>query len=240
MTGLISPNRLARVASLAYLVVIVAGGWSELVVRGPLAVEGDAAATAANIVESNSLLRWAFAADMAMIVAFLAVGLTLWALLRGVSREAAIAMLVANAISVAVMSANLLNHGAIVVLEDYSAGLGAATHDALAGFFLQMHGIGYLVAQAFFGLYLLPLGILVYRSGMLPRWIGVLLMVGFAADMAQITVEYLASDADALAEAVAAPAGIAELSLTLWLLVRGVRTEPTATSERPALVAAGA
>ena len=118
MTGLISPNRLARVASLAYLVVIVAGGWSELVVRGPLAVEGDAAATAANIVESNSLLRWAFAADMAMIVAFLAVGLTLWALLRGVSREAAIAMLVANAISVAVMSANLLNHGAIVVLEE--------------------------------------------------------------------------------------------------------------------------
>ncbi|MGE3960675.1 MAG: DUF4386 domain-containing protein [Dehalococcoidia bacterium] len=240
LSSTLAPNTLARLASLAYIVVIVAGGWSELVVRQPLTVSGDRAATAGNIAGATGELRAAFGADMAMIIAFLVVGFSLWALLRRVSPEAALAMLVANAISVAVMSANLLNHGALIVLQDHAVELGSGTSGALAGFFLEMHSIGYLVAQAFFGLYLLPLGYLVYRSGMLPRWIGVLLMAGFAADMAQIGVEYLASDADALAEAVAAPAGIAELSLTLWLLVRGVRGDAGVVAQRAALSGANA
>ena len=220
---LLSTSNLARLTALFYLTVIVAGGWSELFVRSDLLVPESISATAANISESSGLLRTAFAADMVMVAAFLMVGLGLWALLRGVSREAATAMLVFNAISVAVMSANLLNHAALVALANYETQLDEGTFQALSAFFLEMHGIGYLVAQVFFGLYLLPLGVLVYCSGMLPKALGVLLIVGFAADMGQIAVEFFTPDVSSLADVVSAPAGIAELALTVWLLVKGIR-----------------
>lgn len=97
-----------------------------------------------------------------------------------------------------------------------------------------MHGIGYLVAQVFFGLYLIPLGYLVYRSCWVPRALGALLMIGGVADMAQIGVGFLLPDgASGLAEAVAAPAGIAELTLAVWLLVKGLRL-PAARRTVPA------
>jgi hypothetical protein len=75
-------------------------------------------------------------------------------------------MLVFNAVAVALMSVNMLNHAAAIVVggDRYSGELGAASADALAAFFLEMHGIGYFVAQVFSGLYLLPLGYLVLRS----------------------------------------------------------------------------
>jgi hypothetical protein len=221
------PKRvLAGMAGLLYIVVAVAGGWSELFVRDGLVVDGDVAATAANAADDASLLRLAFAADVVMMLSFLLVGLALHALLRDVSRGAATAMLTLNAVSVAVMAANLSLHAAAVVAsgDRYQDALGADASGAMAALFLDLHGIGYLVAQVFFGLYLVPLGYLVLRSGWIPRLLGWLLVVGGVADMGQIAIEYALPSVDpGIAAAVAAPAGIAEMAFAVWLIVRGTR-----------------
>jgi len=166
-----SEMRRARTAGLLYLIVAVCGGFSELYVRSSVKVAGDAAATADNIAASATLFRIGALTDLVNLVCFLVLALVLYGLLKPVSASAAQAMLVFNAVSVAVMTANMVNH---------LAALQAATSqdDALAVLFLDLHVQGYLVAGTFFGLWLLPLGYLLFRSGYAPRAPGALVMVG--------------------------------------------------------------
>jgi Domain of unknown function (DUF4386) len=166
-----TPRTLARTAGLLYLTVAVTGGFAELYVRSGALVPGDAAATAANIAESATLFRVGLATDLVNIACFLLVGLTLYTLLKPVDPRAALAMLASNAVAVAVMAANLLNHaGALLAATDpdYAAAFGGGPADALAMMFLDLHGHGYTIAQVFFGLWLLPLGYLIRQSGMSP------------------------------------------------------------------------
>ncbi|HTJ31969.1 MAG TPA: DUF4386 domain-containing protein [Dactylosporangium sp.] len=208
---------LARIAGVLYLIVAVCGGYSQLFVREKLVVHGDAAATAAHIRESAPLWRLGMISDLVNITCFLAVALVLYALLSPVSRWLATSALVCNAVSVAVMAANLLNHYAALV---------AATRgfdDRLAGFYMDVFAQGYLIGQIFFGLWLLPLGLVVYRSGMMPRALGVLAIIGSAGYIGDL----LRTPASPVLLALAA---IGEISLVLWLLAGRIRTvTPAAT-----------
>jgi hypothetical protein len=203
-----STNSLARIGGVLYLIVAVGGGFSELYARGSVTVPGDAAATAASIAAHAALFKAGFIADLIDFTAFLGVGLVLYAILRPVQPQVAVAMLTINAVSVAIQALNMLNHvGALLVATDPR--FVSMSSDAL--FFLELHRQGYLIAQIFFGLYLLPLGYLVFKSGFMPRALGVVLMIGCAGYLVGI---------------VATPAafigGLAELLFLLWLLVRGV------------------
>ena len=107
--------------------------------------------------------------------------MALYLLLRGVNELVARAMVVIVAVSVAIICLNLLNQWvALQVATDEAFGraFGPASSDALAGLFAGMQHDGYLIAQIFFGLWLLPLGYLVVKSGWFPTWIGVLLIAG--------------------------------------------------------------
>lgn len=236
-----TPATLARTAGLLYLIVAATGGFAELYVRTGALVPGDAAATAANIAESAALFRAGFAADLLNIACFLLVGLTMHALLKAVDPRVALAMLVSNAVAVAVMAANLLNHlGALLAATspDYAAAFGGQSADALALMFLDLHGHGYTIAQVFFGLWLLPLGWLIHQSGMLPRALGVLVMLGCAGYLADVTAVLLTPDYESsLSPILVWPAAIAEISLLLWLLVKGVRPRAAAS---PAVATAAA
>ena len=120
--------------------------------------------------------------------------------------------------SVAIISLNLLNQYMALQIATSEGS------DALAGLFADMHAAGYLIAQVFFGLWLLPLGYLVYRSGLFPRAIGVLLTIGCFGYLADTFVQFLArSIAESIEPFVVAPAAVGELSLVVWLLVKGVR-----------------
>ena len=214
-----SRTQLARVAGALYLLVAACGGWAELVVRSRIKVPGDAVATAANVVEHASLMRLAFAADLVNITCFLMVALVMFAILRPVNGAIAVAMVAFNATAVAIMGVNMLHHlGALLVatVPAYTSGLTAETASALVLLLLDLHGHGYHVAQIFYGLWLLPLGYLVYRSGAFPRLLGVLLMMGCGGYLGALV-------APSLAEVLAWPAGLAEISFLLWLLVRGAK-----------------
>lgn len=221
--------RLARVTGLFYLVVAVCSGFSELYVRSSLKVPGDAAATADNIAAHATMFRIAFASDLAGITFFLLVALTLYALLKTVNAGIAMAMVVFNAVAVAIMSVNMLNHAAAHVLAtnaDYAAAFSPERADALVMLFLDMHSYGYSIAEIFFGLWLLPLGYLVYTSGYFPRVLGVMLMVGCFGYLAALVLSFLFPELGATVPLIIAMVGaVAEVSFLLWLLIKGVNVK---------------
>jgi hypothetical protein len=231
-----SRNRLARAAGLLYLVVALGGGFAESV-RSSVRVPGDAAATAAGIAQHATLFRAGFAADLIDFTCFLGVGLILYALLKPVSGPIAVSMLVINAVSVAMQALNLLNQlGALLVATDpaYTAGMGSAAANDLALLLLDLQHQGYVISQVFFGLYLLPLGYLVYRSGWFPRPLGVALMFGAGGYVAGVAANFVAPGSS-LAIYPALIGGLAELLFLLWLLARGIG--PTATASRQGALA---
>ena len=191
-------------------------GFSELVVRAGAVVPGDAAATAATVRASAGLFRIAFATDVVNIVCFLVVAVLLHSVLGEVDRMVAMAMVLFNAVAVAIMGVNLVDHlGALRA---------ANSDDGLVLRLLEAHADGYLVAQVFFGLWLLPLGYLVFRSGWFPRALGVVVMAGSAGYLGDLVVRFAAADLRAaLSPVLLGVASLAEVSLLLWLLVRSVR-----------------
>ena len=217
-----SERGLARIAGSLYLVVAVLGGFAELYVRDRIVELGDPAATAANIRESATLFRAGFAADLVQATFYLFTAMALYLLLRHVNEMVARAMVVIVAVSVAIISLNLLNQFTALQIATGSA-FGGTQADALTGLFAGMHHDGYLIAQIFFGLWLVPLGYLVVRSGWFPKAIGILLIVGCFGYLADTFVQFLApSVADSIEAFIVAPAAIGELAFVAWLLVKGV------------------
>jgi hypothetical protein len=215
-------KNLVRIAGLFYLIVAVTGGFSELVVRDSLIEAGNAAATADNIATSAGLFRIAFASDLVNITFFVLAALALHALFRTIDSRVALAMVVFNAVAAAIMSVNMINHFAALRIAT-----SAGESDALVMLFADMHSSGYGIAQIFFGLWLLPLGYLVYKSGFLPRALGVALMVGAFSYLTELLAGFLFPDlSESLLLAIAMPAALAEVSLIIWLLVKGIKTRP--------------
>jgi len=197
-------KRLARIAGSLYLGVAVLGGFAELVVRDRVVELGHPGATADGIRDSATLFRVGFAADLAQATLFLFTAMALYLLLRGVNELVARAMVVIVTVSVAIICLNLLNQWValwVATDEAFANAFGAAGSDALTGLFAGMHHDGYLIAQIFFGLWLLPLGYLVDT---------------FATFLAP-------SVADAIEAIVVAPAAIGELAFVAYLLIKGVR-----------------
>lgn len=227
-----SPGALARLAGLLYLVVIVCAGFAEGYVRSGLLVPGDAAATAENIRAAEGLFRLGFSADLVAFLCDVAIAGLLYVLLAPVSRTlsllAAWFRLLAHP---AIASVNLLNHyGALLVLD--GTGLAAFEPDqldALALLLLEAHGYGYLIGGAFFGVHCALLGWLLFRSSRFPAALGVLLAVAGGGYLLESFSFFLVPALEALASGVVVvTAGVAEVSLCFWLLLKGVRPEPEA------------
>jgi hypothetical protein len=237
---MISTKALARLAGLLYLLVAVGGGFSELYVRSSVKVPGDAAATAANIAQHATLFRVGFITDLVDFTCFLGVGLVMYVILKAVNPQIALAMVVVNAVSVALQALNMLNHlGALLVATDprYTIGLSSEASHSLVLFLLEMHRQGYLIAQLFFGLYLLPLGYLVYKSGYFPKALGAILMIGCGGYLAGVAATYSSPGFESsLALFFGMLGGIAELLFLLWLLIMGANTRQGDAPRRNPLI----
>jgi hypothetical protein len=219
----------ARAAGVLYLVVIVCAGFAEGVVRAGVIVPGDPAATGANIAAAASLFRLGFVADLVAFLSDAVIAVLLYVLLRPVDRTlsllAAALRLVAHP---AIGSVNLLNHYGALLVVGGGAPIGAfdpAQLEAMAGLLLDAHGVGYLIAGAFFGTHLLVLGHLLFRSDLFPHVLGVLIGIAGLGYLAESFGVFLVPGHDALfAWIVALTAVAGEVPLALWLVVRGVKT----------------
>ncbi|WP_327092678.1 DUF4386 domain-containing protein [Nonomuraea sp. NBC_01738] len=214
----IAPRRLARIAGLLYLLVagftIFAGA-----VNASIVVPGDAAATAGNIGESAALFRIGFVAELVGATAFLLTGMALFVLLRHVNTLVAGAMVTFVVVGVTIQSLNLLNQKAALMIAT-----GRAEAGGLTMLFADLQRDGYLISQIYFGLWLLPLGYLVIKSGYFPKPLGFLLVIGCCSHLVDVFIRFLAPDLAANTSQVALiPAAVAELSFIAWLLVKAVR-----------------
>ena len=218
-----SPLFYARLAGFLYLLVIPLGIFGALYVSSRLIVPGDAATTASNIMASESLFRLGIVSDLFASIVMLLVVLVLYKLLKPVNKNMASLMVIFVLVAVPIAMLNKLNQLAALLLlssGDYLTVFTTEQLQALALLFLRLHSRGSNIAFIFWGLWLFPLGYLVFKSGFLPRILGVLLMIacfGYLINSFAIFLGYTVN--------VGIFAALGEVLFILWLLIKGVNVE---------------
>jgi hypothetical protein len=223
-----SLNKTARMAGFLYLMYMVITIPADAIARSPLIVYGDASATAKNIMASEWQFRIGIMGDLVSAVFFLLAAWALYALLKPVNKDMALLFLLLNLGGVAVYSISLLNQFAAVLLlsgADYLKVFQADQLQSLAMFFLDLHHNGYWVAQIFFGAWLFPLGFLVYKSGFLPKILGIIMMIHFVGWTTTSLLFLLFPGFGAILYLTGPLGFISESGLTLWLLIKGAREQ---------------
>jgi hypothetical protein len=225
----LSPRALSRIGGILYLIIIVLGLFEEMFVRSRLIVPGDASATAANIRSFESLWRLGIASELVLLVCAVSLTVIFFILLRPVSRDVALLAVFFNLVSLAVEASNALNLiAALFPLGDagYLASFQPEQLYALATLSIQSFEYGFGLALIFFGCDCLILGYLIFRSGFLPKAVGVLMQVaGLSYLINSFALLVAPKLADQMFPAILVPAFIGEASLCLWLLVKGVNVE---------------
>jgi hypothetical protein len=223
MSSLKNPGRFA---GLLYVLTSFVGFFAMGYVPSKLIVHGNAAATASNIAASETLFRLGIAGELIGQAGFIFVALALYDLLKGVNRRHASLMVTLIVVSIPIAFVNELNSIAALVLvrgADFLSVFEKPQRDALAMLFLNLHHHGFVVAEIFWGLWLFPLGLLVYRSRFLPRFLGVwIILAGFAWVVLSLTGILLPQYQDKV-DTYAQPAFFGEIAFMLWLLIRGAR-----------------
>jgi hypothetical protein len=222
-----STKRTARIAGLLYLLMAVTSILG-LNIPGGFIVRGDAAATADKIASSEMFYRLCVVSDLASQVLFVFLVLVLYQLLKGVNERQAALMVALVLVQVPMMFASMLCGIAPLVLlhrADYWSAFDKHQLDALTMGFLSLRSYGINAVTALWGLWLLPFGLLIFRSGFIPRILGVLLIVGCFADLA-ISVTSLLFPAYAHIANKLLVLGVGEILIILWLLIKGAKVQP--------------
>lgn len=223
-----------RFAGFLYVVSSIPGFFSLIYVPGKLFVHGDAAATADNIVAHETLFRAGVVTDLICQGMFIFVGLALYHLFKEVNARHALVMLISILVSIPISFVNEVNSNAALIMAKGAQGAGYLAvfdepqRDALARFFLNLRSSGFDIAGIFWGLWLFPLGMLVYRSRFLPRLLGVLLMLGTFAYLANSFTALLAPQYEVAVSRWASPVQAVEVVFMLWLLIRGTNPKQVA------------
>jgi hypothetical protein len=204
-----------------------------LYVPSKLFVSGDAAATANNIRASEGLLRMGIASELIHQIIAVFLVLALYRLFRSVDEGYAKQLVIFGALlSVPIMFVNVLNHVAALVLVsdvEFLTAFDRPQLDALAYLFTRLHGGGITVAAIFWGLWLFPFGILVIRSGFIPRAFGYLLLLAGFGYVVNSFVALVLPQYSPLVSQLTGPLQFAELPIIVWLAVWGAKEDATET-----------
>lgn len=233
-----STDKAARIAGALYVSLVVVGPFSLIYVPNKLIVRGNATATANNILTHEMLFRLGIAADLIGTVLFILVVMALYRLFKGVSETQASHMAVLGLVSAAVGFINVLNHIAALILfrgADFLTVFDKPQRDALGMLFIRLYSQGIVMNELFWGLWLLPFGWLVIKSGFIPRFLGVWLIVNCFAYVAVSLTSLLRPDyADVVSRYATIPQ-TGELWIMLWLLVMGARVKSETGIHAPAV-----
>ena len=222
----LSPQTYARTGGALYLMIIAAGMLGELLIRNRLVVPGDATATLNNVKSFEFLWRLSIAANLFHLACSVALGLIFYVLLRPVSRDLALLAVMFNLVAITLESASKLFLLPSLFVLGKASYLQAFTPEqlhVLAYLSNKSHTYGFNFSLIFFGFECLLLGYLIFKSQFLPKVLGVLMQI---AGVCYLTNSFALLLAPTLVNiAVLIPAFIAELSLAVWLLVRGVNVQ---------------
>jgi hypothetical protein len=222
-------KKAARIAGAIYLSMIVVAPFSMLYVPGKLIVRGNAAATAENILAHETMFRLSIFGDLIGHVIFICLGVALYRLLSGVNKTWAALMVALVLVSAAVGFVLTFDNIAALLFfrgDDFLAVLDKAQRDALGMFFIRWHSNGIFADELFWGFWLFPFGLLVFRSGFLPRWIGVWLMINCFGYVALSVIAQFFTAYYEAAFRYSQPVLFGELAIMLWLLIKGAKVVP--------------
>jgi Domain of unknown function (DUF4386) len=224
-----SPQLYARIGGALYLIIIVFGAFAEGFVTNKLVVSGDAAATAQNILASPALWQLGTAGNLIVVLCAAPLLWIEYLLLKPVSKQLVLLAVFLNIVSLAVEAISklfILLVLPILQKADYLKAFDAQQLQVLANLALKSHDISFNIALIFFGFTCLVNGYLIFKSGYLPKLIGILMQVAGVSYLIGCFVALFApAFADLIIPAILIPALIGESSYCLWLLVKGVNIE---------------
>ena len=218
----INPVQTARVAGVLYLLLFPLGIFGILYVPSSLVVLGDMAATSANIIENKLLFRLSILAALVVQLINILLVVALYHLLKSVHKTQAMFMLIFSLIAVPIAMLNELNQFAVLILLSGVGHLNVFTSEQLQAMVLvlfELHGDGINIAQIFWGLWLGPMGYLIFKSKFLPKFLGVLMVIGCLGYVLDSVLYIVYPGIDVK---VSAFTFLGELLLPLWLLIKGI------------------
>ena len=217
-------KKTARLAGLLWLLMFIFGPIAQIV-RSKIFVIGDIEATANNIIANEFLFRLGFVSDLIMMVIFLLLPLVLYKLLHTVDKNLSILMVIFVIVSVPINMLNLLNEFSSLHLLSGGEYLSMFENtkikaQAMLSYDLYLHG--YEIANVFFAIWLIPLGMLVYRSRFFPKVLGILLVVGGCGLFLEVFIHFLFPNLVLVNTILLIPQTIAEIAFLIWALIRGI------------------
>jgi hypothetical protein len=223
-----NPKKIARLAGFLYLAHFVTFFLADNGVHSTAVGSVDFVATAQNIMTSERLFRIGFVNYLLTAVFFLLAAWALYMLLKPVNNDLALLFVLLNLGGVAIWCSILLSEFAALLLLSSADSLKVFQADqlqALAILFLNLYQHGFMIANLFLNLWLFPLGYLVYKSGYLPRILGILLIIDGFAMLIWFFQFFFFPGYEVISSISLAVSFIAEGSLCLWLLIKGVNVE---------------
>ena len=220
-----SPQTTAKIAAFVFLLIFLLGMSTELFIRPGMMVPGDAAATVKNIAASEALFRLSLLSDLIRQALLMVLPLVLYKLLKSVNKDIATLMVIFALVCVPISLLNELNHFAVLLLSSnagYITAFKADQLNALVMFFLELRKYGTYIPQVL-SFWVLLLGYLVFKSGFLPRILGILLMFGGLCYTVLAVLSFLFPNFDATTFGLFAFIG--EALFYLWLMIKGVNVK---------------
>jgi hypothetical protein len=223
-----SIKKQARIAGFWYLLLGISASIG-LTIPSEIMVPGDATATADHVRASETLLRMGIGSELFYQIIAIFLVLALYRLFKAVSEKQAVLMVILGAlVSALIVFVNVLNEIAALILVGSANFLSVFDRhqlDALAYLFLRLHSQGIVVAAIFWGLWLFPFGILIIRSGFIPRFLGYLLFMAGSGYLASSFTALVLPSYRPLVDQFATPLTMAELPIIFWLLIWGAKDQ---------------
>lgn len=222
-------NKSARIAGVLYLLLIIGGIISLAYIPSQLIVKESASKTLENITNSELMFRLWIVSGIITFLIYIFLPLVLYKFLHEVHEVYASLMVILALISVPIFFVNILNNFSVLTLlnkEFYLKQMGEAELQTQVMLHLDSYNNGLEISQIFWGLWLFPFGYLVYKSGFLPKILGILLMAGCFGYLITFFGGFLYSDfhKTIFSDIVGIPAPIGEIGICLWLLIMGTNT----------------
>jgi Domain of unknown function (DUF4386) len=233
MHQIVSNRSTARLAGLIYLVVVLTGIFSLMYVPSKLIVIENPSQTFQNLVSSETLFRFGIVSGLICYSFFLFLPVVLYKLLKPVNENYAKIMVLLAAVSVPISFINIQYKFAVLSLiknPGYLNGFSKEQIQSQVLFYLDQYDNGILIVSIFWGLWLLPFGYLVFKSGILPKILGVLLMLGCFSYLINFFGNSLIPGYSkmGISSYISLPASLGEIGTCLWLLIMGARDKKTA------------
>lgn len=225
MHDMSNTKRRMRIAGLFYMIFIACSFAADYLASFALT---DTDAVLRRILANNLFFRMGVSFNLLSALFFVLAAWALYELLRDTGRGLALLFLVLNAVGAAIQSVSsvfLLSASALAHNGGFAPLLNGVDSASLLTFFIVTYDSSFMSAQLFFSAWLLPLGILVYRSRILPRFLGILLMVDFVGILFWFFQHILAPDAKTISYPALIISVVAEFGLAFWLLFRRVKAE---------------